>query len=370
MRRHRSHAGMSLIELLVALAVGSAMIAGAVYAYSEGRRLYTVNEALARVQEQARYAMSVIQPDAELAGFLGFTNSSDTIRWLQGAAPNVVLASAAALRQRPLPPLPAVPVPAPGLPASAHACGTNFAVDVNLPVQGSNNEFRLGEDATAACGPYGTGAVAGSDTLTVRRASSEPTDPEAGRIQVYASRLTSRTAQVLFADGVAPGPIDDDHRVHDWIVRTYYVSQDSVDRPGLPALRVKTLTRVGGNPTFVDTEVMPGVEDMQVQFGIDSGDYNNDGIVDAAVDQNGDGIPESDGRATRYVNADFPGLATLQVVSIRLWLRVRGAEVEPGFIDDRRYQYADVDYTPSGAERLFRRVLVSRTIALRNARTL
>ena len=153
-------------------------------------------------------------------------------------------------------------------------------------------------------------------------------------------------------------------------MRSYYVSRDSVGNAGLPALRVKSLTSVGGAPQFVDTEVMPAVEDLQVQFGIDTGDYNSDGVVDAVADVNGDGIPESDGRATRYVSPDFPGLDRLQVVSVRLWIRVRAEQREPGFVDGRTYNYADVTYTPAGAARNFRRVVMSRTISLRNARTI
>jgi type IV pilus assembly protein PilW len=266
--------------------------------------------------------------------------------------------------------LAALPVPAPTLNASAHACGINFAVDVSLPVQGSNNALVLGPGAGAGCDAFGTGAVDNSDSLTLRRAATVTSAPEAGRLQIYASRFSSRTAQLLFADGVAPGPLDPDNRVHDFLVRSYYVARDSVDRPGLPALRVKALSRAGGAPSFIDNEIMPGVEDLQVQFGVDSGDYDNDGNVDASVDANGDGIPESDGRATRYVNPDFPGLDRLQVVSVRLWLRVRGEQLEPGFVDNRTYRYADIEYTPAGAERAFRRVLLTRTIAVRNARTL
>jgi hypothetical protein len=174
----------------------------------------------------------------------------------------------------------------------------------------------------------------------------------------------------MFFDGVAPAAIDADNRVHDLIVRAYYVAADSVERPGVPALRVKSLTSVAGNPAFVDTEVMPNVEDLQVQFGIDTGDYDNDGAIDAAVDVNNDGIPESDGRATRYVDPDFPGLDRAQVVAVRLWVRLRGEQPELGFVDDRTYRYANIEYTPAGNERSFRRVLLSRTIALRNARTL
>jgi type IV pilus assembly protein PilW len=370
-RRDRPReAGLSLVELMVALLIGSLLIVGAVTVYANSRTTYAVNEAVARLQEQGRYALSVVEPDIELAGFYGFTNSADTLRLVRGAAPETLLASAAALRQRPIPPTDPTPVPAPGLDASAQACGTNFAIDVLVPVQGSNDAFDLGPAATAACAPFGAGAADGSDTLTLRRASTEPVDLQAGRLQIFASRLNSQKSQALFLDGVAPAAIDDDNRVHDLLVRTYYVSSDSEGRPGFPALRMKALTSAGGAPAFDDTEIMSGVEDLQVQFGIDTGDYDNDGVIDPDADVNGDGIPESDGRATRYVNPDFPGLDRLQVVSVRLWLRVRGERPEPELDDRRTYRYADVEYTPAGDDRRFRRMLLTRTIMLRNSRTL
>lgn len=366
----RRQRGVSLVELMVALTIGSLLIVGAVTVYSNSRTTFAVNESLARMQDQGRYVMSVLEPDVELAGYYGFTNAPDTLRWVEGSAPEIVRATAPQLRQDPLE-VGVDPTPAPGLAGSAHACGINFAVDVLRPVQGSNDEFELGPDATSACEPFGAGAVDDTDTLTLRRASTEAVNAaEGGRLQIYASRLRSRTAQLLFADGVAPGAVDDDNAIHDLLVRSYYVSQDSVDRPGQPALRVKSLTRVSGQPAFLDTEVMPGVEDFQVQFGVDTGDYDNDGVIDPDADLNGDGIPESDGRATRYVNPDFPDLDRLQVVSVRIWVRLRAEQSEPGFVDDRTYRYGDVEYTPAGAERSFRRVLLSRTISLRNARTL
>lgn len=367
MRRMR---GLSLIEMMVSLAIGSVMIIGAISVYGSSRNTYAVNDALGRLQEQARYVMTVVEPDVALGGYYGFTNSPDTLRLINGANPGIVLASAPALRQHPLPPLAAAAVPAPGLPASAQACGTNFAVDILSPVQGSNDSFALGPARTAACAPWGAGAVAGTDTLTVRRVSTETSAADAGRLQVYASRLSSRTAQEMFFDGVAPGPVDADHEIHDLIVRAYYIARDSVDRAGQPALRVKSLTNVGGAAGFVDTEVMPGVEDLQVQFGIDTGDYDNDGVIDPAVDVNNDGIAESDGRATRYVDADFPGLDRAQVVAVRIWIRVRAEQPEPGFIDNKTYRYGNISFTPAGAQRNFRRVLLSRTITLRNSRTL
>jgi hypothetical protein len=238
------------------------------------------------------------------------------------------------------------PAPVAALPAGSQACGVNFAIDVMFPVQGATGAPAFGRGAT--CSAYRGHAQPGADGLTLRRVETEASAPEAGRIQVYASRLASRTNQLMFADGRAPGAVDIDHRVHNFVVRSYYIARDSVGQNGFPALRVKSLTRSGAATVFDDDEVMAGVEDLQVQFAVDA-----------------DGA----GRATRYVNPDFADLPRLQVVAVRVWLRVRGDEPEVELDDGQTYRYADVAYTPAGAERKFRRVLMSRTVTLRNART-
>ena len=112
---------------------------------------------------------------------------------------------------------------------------------------------------------------------------------------------------------------------------------------------------------------MRGVEDFQVQFGIDTGDYDGDGTMDAGRDANGDGIPDApNGIATRYVNADAVPVG-FQVVSVRVWLLLRAETAEQGFVNNKRYVYGDRDVTVNDG---FRRVLMSRTFQLRNTRTL
>ncbi len=368
-RRSRSQGthGFSLVELLVALAIGSLLLVGTVYVYQNGRTTYAINDSIARLQDQGRYVFSVIEPEIEMAGFYGFTNSAEAINFVVGANPSVVVATPQSMRQRPLPPLAPVPVPVANLPAGAHECGTNFAVDLLTPIEGSNDAFGLACDPSAVAG----GVRAGTDSLTIRYASADPVAPRAGRVQLYAARLTSRTSQRMFADGNAPSAIiNDDNRVHDIEVRSYYVANNSVDRPGFPALRVKTLTEAGGAAQFLDTEVISGVEDLQVQFGIDTGDYDNDGVIDTAADINNDGIVETNGRTTRYVNPDFPNLNRFQVVAVRVWVRVRADQTEAGFVDGRTYRYGNVVYTPDATEARFRRAVMSRTITLRNSRLL
>jgi type IV pilus assembly protein PilW len=332
---------------MIALVIGTVIVVAALTLYAQGRSAYRVNERIARLQEQGRYALSMIEPDIELAGYYGLTNQPGVISLVRGGSRADIVASANALRQYPGRAGDAAPPPVSGLPANAHVCGVNFAVDVMMPVQGSNDAFDLGRGRTSACNPYQGRAQLGADTLTLRRVETQTSAATSGRIQVYAARLSSQSAQLLFADGLAPGPVDADHGIYNLVVRSYYVARDSVAQRNFPALRVKSLTRSGAAVSFDEDEVMPGVEDLQVQFGI------------AAAD--GDG-------ATRYVNPDFADLPSASVVAVRIWLRLRANEPEVGFDDAQTYQYADVTYTPAGAERQFRRVLMSRTVSVRNAR--
>lgn len=345
--------GLSLIELLVALAIGSVLIVGAVYVYSQSRSTYRVSDKIARLQEDARYALSVIEPDLQLAGYYGFTNTPDDFKYMTGGSTAGVVTSS---RLQP------DDAPVANLDAGFQACGNNYAINVVATVEGTNGAYGL------ACAAEGGGALAGADTLTIRRASPDDLGAAtANRLQLLVSRL-SPTNQYILSDGnlpTSPALDGDNVQVRDLVVRTYYISQDSTgpDRAGLPALRVKELNGVG----FTDTQVMPGVEDLQVQFGIDTGDYNNDGVIDAGLDADGNGIPDAPrGIATRYVNPDAVP-AGFQVVAVRLWLLVRSSEFEAGFTDDHTYDYADRSVTPGDGNR---RMLVMKTIQLRNARAL
>jgi type IV pilus assembly protein PilW len=348
-RPFKATRGFSLLELMIALTIGAIAIMVSLELFARAREVYRVNEQVARLQEQGRLAMAVIQPDVELAGFYGFTRSAQIIRLIRAGDRDNIVASAEELRQFPLLPGGVTPAAVSSLPGGAHSCGVNFAVDVSMPVQASNNGFVLGRVATA-CNPYQGRAQPGADTLTLRRVQTQASDADANRLQLYASLNTSQSAQWMFADGNAPGSLDQRHRVHNVVVRSYYVARDSVGRRDFPALRVKSLVRSGAGLAFDDEEVMSGVEDLQVQLGV---------AAEGAFD----------GRAVRYLDPDSLELPWLQVVAVRLWLRVRADARDVTFDDDRIYRYADVQFAPEGAERAFRRVLMSRTITLRNART-
>jgi hypothetical protein len=79
-RESRStHAGLSLVELLVALAIGTFAILGALAACIKARDVQAALDAHARLQETARYAMAVVEADVRMAGFWGLTSQPANI---------------------------------------------------------------------------------------------------------------------------------------------------------------------------------------------------------------------------------------------------------------------------------------------------
>jgi type IV pilus assembly protein PilW len=347
-RPTRLNRGFSLVELMVALTIGGLLITGTVFIYSQSRTTFTLNETQARLQEDARYVMSVIEPEIQLAGYYGFTNQGGNISYFNAGA----LTHVSALRQD--------DAAFAAVPAALHNCGTNWALDLFMTVQGAENTYDWAP-AGPNCAASGGGAVADTDTLTIRRVAVATSAPTSTRLQFYTNRLAPNE-NFLFRANAAPGPITPNvTEVRNLVVQGYYISQNSVGIAGLPALRRKSLV---AGPGWLDEEIMRGVEDLQVQFGIDIGDdLDGDGVPD---DPDGDGVVDFvDGHATRYVDPDDPILASAQIVSVRLWLRVRAVEPEPGYVNNNQYVYASTDFT---ADDNIRRVVVSRTILLRNAR--
>jgi len=316
-RRTRQQ-GLSLIELMVALTIGSILMAGTVFVYVQSRNSYGVNETVARMQETARYALSVIEPDVRMSSYWGLVNDPELIT-ARARQTEAIAAIAAG--------------------ATANECGDNFAVDVYATVEGSDNDYTFGVGRDAGCDPGPSGnEQPNADTLTIRRVSQTAAAAAAGRLQA----CTTRTTGQLFSDGAAPCPVAPTGRINDVIVNTYYVSADSDDRAGLPSLRRQALV---AGPDFQDQEIVPGVEDFQIQLGIDPSGLS--------------------GTATQYVNPDDVIPVDAQVVAVRVWILVRAENPEVGFTDDRVYNYGNrVGYQPNDG---FRRVLFSRTIQVRNS---
>lgn len=323
----RRHAGMTLIELMVALAIGSFLMIGAITVFMQSRTTFRVNESVSRLQENARFVIDVLEPDVRMAQYWGLMTRPSRIVGRATPADPVVI-------------------------AVGNDCDQNWSVNLMAPVDGTNDGYGW------ACAAFGT-AQATSDTLVVRRVSEDPVAPIANTLYVQSARF--QESQLFVGPAVPTGFLPATSQTHQLVVNGYYVSQNStLDTPGndVPSLRVKTLVGGAGGLRVIDQEVLPGVEDMQVQFGVDTD------ILDAA----------DRGSVDRYVNPEDPILDpasaafidTAEIISVRIWLRVRAELPENGFTDTTNYVYADQNVAALGDS--FRRTLVSKTIYLRNAR--
>jgi type IV pilus assembly protein PilW len=312
-----------MVELMVALAIGSFLIVGAVQVYNQSRHAFVINESIAEVQETAQFAMDTIEADLRMVNNWGLNSIGIGV---EGSS------------------LPGDDNPR-GLPAPGD-CGASWALKLGRPLEGDNNSYGL------PCVPAGgVASQPNSDTVTLRRATIATTALQDGRLQIQ----SSRTQAELFADGDIPPAFDvDNSETHDLLVNTYYVAADSELIPGVPTLRRKSLVVDAGAPAIEDQEVAPGVEYMQLQFGVD---------VDA------------DNAVDRYVNPGdeilTPGevgyIPEARVMTARIWLIVRSLSPEGGLTDSRVYQPGDVNLgTPNDG---YRRLQVSKTILLRNARS-
>ena len=97
---YRRDAGVTLVELMVSLAIGSFLMIGTIQIYSQSRQAYMINDSVARVQETAQFAMNTIEADLRMASSFGRNSRGDTIegRSVTGDANPSALSSANATR--------------------------------------------------------------------------------------------------------------------------------------------------------------------------------------------------------------------------------------------------------------------------------
>lgn len=74
--------GMSLIELMIALALSAVLVLGLVQVFAASKAAYATAEGLSRVQENSRFALDFIQRDLRMSGHLGCVN--DVARFVDG----------------------------------------------------------------------------------------------------------------------------------------------------------------------------------------------------------------------------------------------------------------------------------------------
>lgn len=79
-KANRQQTGLSLIELMVALVIGSLLLLGAASLLINNKRIYQTQDQLGRMQESARFAIQRMFHDISMAGYFGCMNDAAAIK--------------------------------------------------------------------------------------------------------------------------------------------------------------------------------------------------------------------------------------------------------------------------------------------------
>jgi type IV pilus assembly protein PilW len=329
----RGACGNGLVELLIAMTLALLVIGAAVAAFLKGRDAHAAAEAVAQLQETARYALGVIESDLRMSGYLGLHGHGGVIANLDGP-----LADAG------------------GDAVQFDGCAPLWTTNLDEPVGGwdqAEGRYGLGADCAA-----NGGWRASTDGLVLRRASADRIPQTVGSLAAYSRHALIATGHAtgLVFVGDAVGTVPPGYAVSDpaegtppseirrLLVHAYYISRSSSEGAGFPGLRRKRLV---AGPAVQDEEVIPGIDDLQVQYGVDG---------------------DRDGSADRWLDAGEVASGR-SVVAARIWLRARARERDAAWDDTTRYTYANQDERLPAGERPYRRLVIMKTVHLRNPAT-
>lgn len=320
--------GFSLVELLVAMAVGLLIVGGAFSLHSTSRDTQKVNEAQMDMVADARFAIEMISYDLRHAGLWGVTNRDGLIDCKSTDAPCVSTANGDT---------------PPSTATNDCATGTNpewaFNLSRSIFATDGSNPY------SSTCIPGSEGYVANTDVLEVHYADANiipPADLQAGQTYVRSNFISGR----LFIGSVEPivasydtDPLTQSHQLHAYV---YYIS-DHTDAAGdgIPSLRRASLTN---GPAIQNQILLSGVSDLQVQFGED---VNNDLTVDRYVSPAG---------VSDWSN----------VYAAKIWLVMQSDERQIGIDTTKSFEIAGAPAATLGGQDDYRYFMVTSVVNLRN----
>lgn len=338
LKRGSKEQGFSLIEFMVAIALGAIITGGAISVYIAAKRSFTEVEQVAAVSENGRFALRLLGASMRHVGFFGGSQSSDIRQ--DGSLGSV----------------------------SNDCTGDAAAYDLN-------NYFFVQNAGGASVFGCITDAVPGTDILVLKGVDprpiydADPDNPAAARdgalsftqsvptppATINAPWSTRETYVVanseagILMDGADTAPSVGEGQEFAlgaaWPYRfqIYYVRDGAV-----PTLAKKILVWDTASATMsVQTvDLVDGVENIQYRIGVDS---DSDGEVDTF------------GNGAQVTAANAWG----RVISMQVFVLVRSDAADPAYSNNKTYMLNGNAVTPGDN---FRRVMLNSEIALRNPR--
>ena len=368
--------GLSLIELMVALALGLIIVAALAQLFVNISR---TNQEMAKTNSQienARFVMQFLHDDVVHAGFWGaHVPEFDDLSLLRPPTDSPI----------------GVPDPCKAY-AEWDEPGDGDYTDYRNMLFGISIEVHGGAPGT--CGVIIEDQVANTDILVVRHANT--CEPGVGNCDDTGTAGQLYFQASLCNDDLDPYSLDPNSPLLDrqctapapqrkFVQSIYYIRSWSSDDPvedGIPTLVRSTFELNGG--TLAQQPAVPlveGIERFRVEVGIDSLSEPYTGFPDGtAADPNsriewldpdlwdtatnrGDGIP--DGAFVHCPTSGCSAYDLLNVVAVKLHILARANEPSPGYTDTKTYTLGTSAALPAFNDG-FKRHVFSTTVRLNN----
>lgn len=324
----KSQQGFSLLEVFVALAIGLVIFAGVLSIFVGMRTTTAETSAYGELQENGRFAMSVLTDDISKQDFWGdYTGTFD-------------LASISH-----------------SLGAPGNDCNGDGVNNGSFPLAVGNFRTLWGETVSSA-NPMGCfdDAKAGSDLIQIKRvlaAELVQADGVTPIVNAPAGNyylVTSANGGVLFASGAVPNV--ENSRVWQYQHHVYYVREETLGDNSVPVLMQGQLsTQMSFSP------IIDGIEMIHFMYGFDA---------DTDPESAGYGIVDAYLSATSMATSSlWDNLGGTKIISVKVYVLARSILPDNKYQNNNTYQLGDISYTPDDN---YRRLLFSSTVTLYNAR--
>lgn len=304
MNSDRPSQGFSLVEMMLSMLIGSIILAGIFTIFANTRESQrTMDQHLVMIGD-ARFAIELLTFDLRHASIYGGTNLATII---EGRSEDTSWDPEA---------------PAIECTNSTDGWAGGWTYDMDLPVYSPSSADEITN--------YKTGCplishVANTDIIVVRYADTTPvTSLEAGVAYVRSNYKAGKLFEGMSFGDFSGDTLDAFTQNYRYIARAYYISSytDTVG-DNIPSLRRLELESEFGNPVLTDQVLMPGVEDLQIQFGIDT---DNDGEINKyvnAVNVSAQSVTDSDPDNRAEAKSDWS-----KIKAIKIWALIRAEKKE------------------------------------------
>jgi len=340
----RQQQGFSLIEVFIALAVGLALLSGVLSVFVGMRTTTSETSSFGELQENGRFAISVLSDDILKQNFFGELNAP---------------MDAFLLRTSPT---------AADITTDCAGDGVNNAT---FPVAVGTFRTLWGKTAASAS-EMGCidDAKVGSDIIQLKRTIAAPIAvPSPAAAVGEADRfylLANVNEGEIFVGNTVPANIDDidDAQIWQYQHHVYYVTEEGQGDNTVPVLRQGRLTNDG-----MDFDVLvEGIESIRFMYGIDT---DLDADTTDYFGGEGDGIVDTFIAADDMTSALWSNNAS-RILAVKIFVLARDILPDLNYENNNTYimgsDSAGEDVVIEGGGDNYRRLLFTTTVTLFNAR--